>query len=57
MKMICVKWTIVKTGRIIVLRYIGLFVGLGCYAIGSDIYEGNTYEGQTLILFIENISQ
>jgi transposase len=37
--------------------YIGLLVGLGGYAIGYDIYEGNTYEGHTLIPFIENISQ
>jgi transposase len=37
--------------------YIGLLVGLGGYAIGYDIFEGNTYEGHTLIPFIENISQ
>lgn len=37
--------------------YIGLLVGLGGYAIGYDIYEGNIYEGHTLIPFIENISQ
>jgi transposase len=36
--------------------YIGLLVGLGGYAIGYDIYEGNTYEGHTLIPFIEKIS-
>ena len=36
--------------------YIGLLVGLGGYAIGYDIYEGDIYEGHTLIPFIENIS-
>jgi len=36
--------------------YIGLLVGLGGYAIGYDIYEGNVYEGHTLIPFIEKIS-
>lgn len=37
--------------------YIGLLVGLGGYAIGYDIFEGNTYEGHTLIPFIEKISR
>lgn len=37
--------------------YIGLLVGLGGYAIGYDIFEGNIYEGHTLIPFIENISK
>lgn len=37
--------------------FIGLLVGLGGYAIGYDIYEGNTYEGHTLIPFIVNISK
>lgn len=37
--------------------YIGLLVGLGGYAIGYDIYEGSTYEGHTLIPFIEKISR
>jgi len=36
--------------------FIGLLVGLGGYLIGYDIYEGNTYEGHTLIPFIEKIS-
>ena len=36
---------------------IGLLVGLGGYAIGYDIFEGNTYEGHTLIPFLENISK
>lgn len=36
--------------------FIGLLVGLGGYAIGYDIFEGNTYEGHTLIPFIEKIS-
>lgn len=33
--------------------FIGLLVGIGGYAIGYDIYEGNTYEGHTLIPFLE----
>lgn len=37
--------------------FIGLLVGLGGYAIGYDIFQGNTYEGHTLIPFIEKISQ
>ena len=37
--------------------YIGLLVGLGGYAIGYDIFEGNIYEGDTLIPFIEAISR
>jgi transposase len=37
--------------------YIGLLVGLGGYAIGYDIFEGNIYEGHTLIPFIDNIRQ
>lgn len=37
--------------------FIGLLVGIGGYAIGYDIYEGNIYEGHTLIPFIENISR
>jgi transposase len=36
---------------------IGLLVGLGGYAIGYDIFEGNTYEGNTLIPFLESISR
>jgi transposase len=36
---------------------IGLLVGLGGYAIGYDIFEGNTYEGHTLIPFLETISR
>jgi len=37
--------------------FIGLLVGIGGYAIGYDIYEGNTYEGHTLIPFLEKISK
>jgi transposase len=37
--------------------YIGLLVGLNGYAIGYDIFEGNIYEGSTLIPFIENVSR
>lgn len=37
--------------------FLGLLVGLGGYAIGYDIYEGNIYEGHTLIPFIEKITQ
>ena len=36
---------------------IGLLVGLGGYAIGYDIFEGNMYEGHTLIPFLESISK
>ena len=35
--------------------FLGLLVGLGGYAIGYDIFEGNTYEGHTLIPFLEKI--
>ncbi len=31
--------------------YLGLLVGLNGYAIGYDIYEGNIFEGNTLIPF------
>lgn len=37
--------------------FLGLLVGLGGYAIGYDIFEGNTYEGHTLIPFLEAISK
>jgi transposase len=37
--------------------FIGLLVAMGGYAIGYDIYEGNTYEGHTLIPFIEKTSR
>jgi len=37
--------------------YIGLLVALGGYAIGYDIYEGDTYEGHTLIPFLGKISK
>ena len=33
--------------------FLGLLVGLGGYAIGYDIFEGNTYEGHTLIPFLK----
>ncbi|MGQ1788539.1 MULTISPECIES: IS1634 family transposase [unclassified Saccharicrinis] len=36
--------------------FLGLLVGLGGYAIGYEIFEGNTYEGHTLIPFLEKIS-
>ncbi len=36
--------------------FLGLLVGLGGYAIGYDVFEGNIYEGHTLIPFIEKIS-
>lgn len=35
--------------------FLGLLVGMGGYAIGYDIFEGNTFEGHTLIPFIEKI--
>ncbi|WP_372946929.1 IS1634 family transposase [Mariniphaga sp.] len=37
--------------------FIGLLVGLGGYAIGYDIFEGNSYEGHTLIPFLEKMKQ
>jgi transposase len=37
--------------------YLGLLVGLGGYAIGYDIFEGNIYEGHTLIPFLEKTSK
>jgi transposase len=37
--------------------FLGLLVGRGGYAIGYDIFEGNTYEGHTLIPFLEKISK
>ena len=36
--------------------YLGLLVGLGGYAIGYDIFEGNTYEGHTLIPFLQKVT-
>lgn len=36
--------------------FLGLLVTLGGYAIGYDIFEGNIYEGNTIIPFIEKIS-
>lgn len=37
--------------------FLGLLVGLGGYTIGYDIFEGDTYEGHTLIPFLKKISQ
>lgn len=37
--------------------FLGLLVGLGGYAIGYDVFEGNIYGGHTLIPFIEKISK
>lgn len=37
--------------------YLGLLVGLGGYAVGYDIFEGNIFEGHTLIPTIEKISK
>jgi len=36
--------------------FLGLLIGTGDYAIGYDIYEGNIFEGHTLISFLEKIS-
>jgi len=36
--------------------FLGLLVGLGGYAIGYDIFEGNIFEGHTLVPFIEKIT-
>lgn len=37
--------------------YLGLLAGLGGYAIGYNIFEGNIFEGHTLIPVIEKMSQ
>ena len=37
--------------------FLGLLVGLGGYAIGYDIFEGNIYEGHTLIPVLEKLSK
>lgn len=37
--------------------FLGLLVGLEGFAIGYDIFEGNIYEGHTLIPFIEDIAK
>jgi transposase len=37
--------------------YLGLLVGLGGYAIGYDIFEGNIYEGDTLIPVIDTLTK
>ncbi len=37
--------------------FLGLLVGLGGYAIGYDIFEGNIYEGHTLIPVLEKMSK
>jgi len=37
--------------------YLGLLVGLGGYAIGYDIFEGNIYEGDTLIPVIDKLAK
>jgi len=37
--------------------FVGLLVGIGGFAIGYDIFEGNIYEGHTLIPFLERASQ
>ena len=36
--------------------FLGLLIAQGGYVIGYDIYEGNTFEGDTLMPFIEKIS-
>ena len=37
--------------------YLGLLVGLGGYAIGYDIFQGNIYEGDTLIPVIDKLAK
>jgi transposase len=37
--------------------YLGLLVGAGGYTIGYDIFEGNIYEGKTLIPMIEKFEK
>jgi transposase len=36
--------------------YLGLLVSIGGDAIGYDIFEGNIYEGHTLVPFLERVS-
>lgn len=36
---------------------IGLLVGLSGYPIGYDVFEGNTYEGHTLIPFLQKMQE
>ena len=36
--------------------YLGLLVSMGGYAIGYDIFEGDIYEGHTLIPFLEKMA-
>lgn len=36
---------------------IGLLVGAGGYPIGYDIFEGNTFEGHTLVKTLDNIGE
>lgn len=37
-------------------NFLGLLVGLGVYGIDYDIFDGNIYEGHTLIPFLEKIA-
>ena len=37
--------------------FLGLLVGLGGHAIGYDIFEGDIYEGHTLIPLLEKTSK
>lgn len=37
--------------------FLGLLVGLGGYVIGYDIFEGDIFEGHTLIPFIEKMNK
>lgn len=37
--------------------FLGLLVGLGGYAIGYEIFEGNIYEGHTLIPVLDKLSK
>jgi transposase len=37
--------------------FLGLLVGLGGYVIGYEIFEGNIYEGHTLIPVLEKLSK
>ena len=37
--------------------FLGLLVGLGGYAIGYEIFEGNIYEGHTLIPVLKKLSK
>jgi transposase len=56
--MTCEKQALAKMENTAIHKcFFGLLVGLEGYAIGYDIFEGNIFEGHTLIPTIEKISK